>query len=277
MSLVERTLWYLESNFLREVTLEEVAAFGRVSKHHMARAFGNATGYSVMGYVRARRLSEAAHALANGAPDILGVALDVGYGSHEAFTRAFRNQFGVTPDAVRGGCPLADLNLLEPMTMDDAPFADLDPPRFERTGPWTVAGLTERFTWESCAGIPTLWQRFQPYIGAVPRQLGNTAYGVCAAPREDGTFDYLAGVQVSHPADVPADLTVIRLPAARYAVFLHRDHVSAIQRTAGAIWNEWLPKSGYEAVPAPTFERYGDAFDPATGHGGVEIWIPIGD
>ena len=51
-----------------------------------------------MRYMRGRRLSEAARVLANGGADILTVALDFGYGSHEAFTRAFRrSQFGVNP------------------------------------------------------------------------------------------------------------------------------------------------------------------------------------
>ena len=55
----------------------------------MARAFGLGTGLAVMRHVRARRLSEAAKALANGAPDIVAVALDADYASHEAFPRAF--------------------------------------------------------------------------------------------------------------------------------------------------------------------------------------------
>jgi len=44
---------------------------------------------SVMRYVRGRQLTEAARCLASGAPDILAIALEAGYGSHEAFTRAF--------------------------------------------------------------------------------------------------------------------------------------------------------------------------------------------
>ena len=54
-----------------------------------------------MRYARARRLTEAARVLAKGAPDILNVALEADYGSHEAFTRAFRDHFGMTPEAVR--------------------------------------------------------------------------------------------------------------------------------------------------------------------------------
>ena len=59
-----------------------------------------------------RRLSEAARVLANGSPDILTVALDFGYGSHEAFTRAFRDQFGMTPESVRAQGHLDNVNLV---------------------------------------------------------------------------------------------------------------------------------------------------------------------
>ena len=101
MNPVQHALWYIETNFAEPITLEEIAEAGGVSRHHMTRAFGAAFGASPMRYVRGRRLSEAARRLAGGAPDILGVALDAGYDSHEAFTRAFRDQFGVTPERVR--------------------------------------------------------------------------------------------------------------------------------------------------------------------------------
>jgi AraC family transcriptional regulator len=101
MNPVGKELWYIESHFAQEITLEDIAAIGGVSRFHMSRAFGYAAGRSVMSYVRGRRLSEAARSLADGAPDILAIALDASYGSHEAFTRAFRDQFGLTPEAVR--------------------------------------------------------------------------------------------------------------------------------------------------------------------------------
>ena len=101
MNAIEKALWFIESHFASEITLEDLANAGGVSRFHITRAFGAATDRSIMRYVRGRRLSEAAKALSNGAPDILSVALHAGYGSHEAFTRAFREQFGVTPEMIR--------------------------------------------------------------------------------------------------------------------------------------------------------------------------------
>jgi AraC family transcriptional regulator len=241
----------------------------------MVRAFGVTTGHSVMRYVRARRLSEAAKALAKGAPDILMVALDAGYGSHEAFTRAFRDQFGVTPDAVRAAGTVENLLLTEPLGMNDAPNTPLPAPRIEDGPSLLIAGLGEHFTFENMAGIPTLWQRFRPHLGNVPGQVGDVAYGVCYNTDDAGNFDYIAGVEVTDFAALPSDFARLRLSPRRYAVFWHAGHVSTVRGTFMAIFNDWLPKSGYHNAEAAPFERYDERFDPHTGIGGFEIWIPI--
>lgn len=99
-------IWYIETHLGSELSLAEIANFVKVSRFHLLRAFGAATGLSVMSYVRARRLTEAARQLACGAADILGVAIGAGYASHEAFTRAFREQFGRRQmPCVRKGIP----------------------------------------------------------------------------------------------------------------------------------------------------------------------------
>src|ERR1700737_1520627 len=118
MNPAQKALWYIESHLADELTLDEIAGVGGISRYHMVRAFAAATGLSVMRYVRARRLSEAARALVSGAPDILGGGVDAEYGSPEAFTRAFREHFGMTPDAVRAQRRLDTLKLQEPITMD---------------------------------------------------------------------------------------------------------------------------------------------------------------
>ena len=81
---VSRALWFIESHFGRELTLEEIADAGCVSRYHMSRVFAITMGCPIMRYVRGRRLTEAARVLVEGAPDILNLELDVGYGSHEA-------------------------------------------------------------------------------------------------------------------------------------------------------------------------------------------------
>jgi AraC family transcriptional regulator len=275
MNPAEKALWYIETHLARPLTLDEISNIAGVSRFHMVRAFAAATGVSVIRYVRARRLTQAARALAAGAPDILEVALDADYGSHEAFTRAFRDHFGVTPETVRATTCLDKLKLQEPILMNSTALDHIAPPRFETGKAMLVAGVGDRFSYEGSAAIPSLWARFHQYVEGLPGRIGKVAYGVCTNADDAGNFDYIAGIEVADFSDLPRDFSRIRIPEQRYAVFAHAGHVSTIRRTISSIWNSWLPSSGYKVADAPTFERYDQTFDPATGNGGFEIWVPI--
>src|SRR5947208_2156807 len=275
MNPAQKALWYIESHLAEPLTLDDVAGVAGVSRFHLVRAFATATGFSVMRYVRARRLSKAAQALAAGAPDILSLALDADYGSHEAFTRAFRDHFGVTPEMVRAATCLDRLKLQEPIVMDSTLLDNLKPPRFETSKPLLIAGISERCTHENGgAGIPNQWQRFNQKVDDIPDRIGKVAYGVCCNGDDSG-FDYIAGVEVADFSDLPREFARVRIPEQKYAVFTHSEHISTIRRTINTIWNHWLPVSGMKAADASNFERYDEKFDPATGNGGLEIWIPV--
>jgi AraC family transcriptional regulator len=275
MNPVAKALWYIENNFAGDITLDEIAAVAGVSRYHISRAFGEAIGRPITLYVRGRRLSEAAKVLVSGATDILTVALESGYGSHEAFTRAFREQFGQTPESVRAQRHLDTIELVEAHAMNQPILKNLPEPRFESRNAFLVAGLSARYDYETCGGgIPAQWQRFGPYIGNVPGQVGTDAYGV-RYNSDDSGLDYACGVEVRDFSQLPPELSRVRVPANRYAVFTHSGHVSAIRSTWYAIWNQWLPKSGHQLADAPDFERYDSRFDARTGAGEVEIWVPL--
>lgn len=275
MSPIQKALWFVESRLAQPLTLEDVARHSGVSPFHLTRAFAAVTGCPLMRYVRVRRLSEAARELSAGAPDILSVALEAGYGSHEAFTRAFRDQFGLTPEQVREQRTPGNLALMEPITMDSTPSIDLARPRFETSTPMLLAGLSARYNCASSAGIPGQWQRLMPFLGNLQGQIGNVAYGAAYNFDDDGNFDYLCGVTVESFSDLPAEFATLRVPAQAYAVFHQPGHITTIRQTCATIWSKWLPQSGREAVDAPLLERYGPEFDAVTGNGGFEIWFPL--
>lgn len=153
---------------------------------------------------------------------------------------------------------------------------DLEPPRIERGRALLIAGFGDRFTIDNLQGIPGVWQRFLPYLGRVPGQIGgNVSYGVCCNGDGDGGFDYIAGVEVSGVAGLRDDFRRVRIQPQTYAVFAHRGHISGIRATYHAIWNRWLPQSRYRHVEAPDFERYDAAFTPENIGGQVEIWVPV--
>lgn len=149
-------------------------------------------------------------------------------------------------------------------------------PRFENRREMLIAGLSGRFGPENRDQIPALWMRWGPqYFGRTPGQVGKKCYGVCWNMDGRGNLDYLVGVEVASFNGLPAELKKMTLKPQRYAVFPHVGHASAISGTWMEIFDSWLPKSGYEVVAAPSFECYGEEFDPAVAVGHVEIWIPV--
>ena len=175
MNPAQKALWYIETHLADALSLDEIAGIAGVSRFHMVRAFAAATGFSVMRYVRARRLSVAARALAAGAPDILQLALEADYGSHEAFTRAFRDHFGVTPETVRAATCLDHLKLQEPIVMDQTFLDNLQPPRFLTGKALLVAGVGERIDHENNgAGILHHGSGFTQKVGDIPNRKSET-------------------------------------------------------------------------------------------------------
>jgi len=150
----------------------------------------------------------------------------------------------------------------------------IEPTRFEDHQSFLIAGLKEHYTTDTMNSIPKLWERFGPSIGSVPGQVDQKTYGVCFNNSTNG-FDYLAGVEVSSSSGLPAEFDQLKVPAHKYAVFAHREHISTIRKTIDAVGKEWLPQSGYLADGPPAFfERYQN-YDPQTGMGDIEIWFPI--
>jgi AraC family transcriptional regulator len=165
------------------------------------------------------------------------------------------------------------------MKLPEAPSVKLQDPRLQDRRALLVAGLRRHYTPETVYEIPAQWQRLP--FGRIPSQLGHMAYGIVSDVNEaTGAFDYFTGVEVSGVSTALADLTFVKIPAQKYAIFCHRAHVSKLRDTMAAIWHEWLPSSSHTAshptAGAPQMvEYYGENFDPQTGLGDIEVWLPL--
>ena len=228
-----------------------------------------------MQYVRARRLSTAARALAAGASDILSVALEAGYGSHEAFTRAFRDRFQQTPERVRQRRSVDGLALVDPLELRPLANVRLDPPRVVHHEFVRVVGLAERCSFDTTINIPAQWQRFMERYEAIPYKRDEMPIGVNYSADDDGQFLYMCGAEVQRFGERSRDLLHLEIPPREYAVFAHDGHVSTIYETYRSIWNTAMPASGRAVADAPVIERHNPAFDPRTGEGGLTLWIPL--
>lgn len=278
MNAIQQAVWHIEAHLGRPFSLERTAEAAGVSKFHLSRSFGFVVGMSPSAFLRARRLSKAAVRLADGEADILSLALDLGYGSHEAFTRAFRDQFGVTPEQVRAARSTANLDLVEARTVNDFPTIELAKPEIATHGPILVAGLNQQFKFSERGGIPGLWQKFMPLMFQIPNLQPGTTYGVIMGSLlgEDG-FDYTAAVEISSIDEMPAGLKAMRIPASRYAIFRHGGHVAEVGAVCNAIYTEWSGRDDLKPSEGPIqmIEHYPVSFNAMTGQGGFEIWLPL--
>lgn len=273
MPFIDKLIWQLEQHLTRPISTVQLADLCSVSPYHMNRAFRVATGLAPMAYLRARRLSVAAKALAYGDDNILTIALEAQYASHEAFTRAFSAAFNQSPRALRQMASTKTLTLKEPILMTMDQLIDLAPPKIEDRPAMTVAGYSIPCSQGEIAGIPALWERFNRVAGD-PALDHSAAYGVCYNMGEDGTFDYMAGCQLAG-SDVPHGMTRTDIPAGRYAVFTHAGHVSDMPRMFNTIWNKAIPESGLTPRAAPEYEIYDERFDGQTERGTYSVAIPV--
>ena len=92
---------YIEEHLDGEISYEEIARLACTTACHFQRMFPFVTGVTLSEYIRRRRLTLAAFMLQTTDAKVIDVALQYGYESQAAFTRAFKNLHGVMPAAVR--------------------------------------------------------------------------------------------------------------------------------------------------------------------------------
>ncbi|MCA4962483.1 MULTISPECIES: GyrI-like domain-containing protein [unclassified Pseudomonas] len=159
--------------------------------------------------------------------------------------------------------------------MDEQKTVEVAEPRFEHGHFLLIAGLGGRFTQDTTAGIPELWEKFIPEIGNIPGQKDEVTYGICCNPDGKGGFEYIAGVEISKLDDLPEKYRWVEVQPQQYAVFEHKGSLDRLPQTFQYIWKTWLPGSGREAADAPEFERYSADFNPTRHTGLLEIWLPL--
>ncbi|MDE5818552.1 MAG: AraC family transcriptional regulator [Lachnospiraceae bacterium] len=100
-SVVNRILSYVEKNLGNDLTLEEIAKEFHYSKFYVERVFKEHTGQPLHRYMKSRRLNEAAKKLVETRRPIVEIALEAGYHSQQAFTQAFHEVYGLSPQKYR--------------------------------------------------------------------------------------------------------------------------------------------------------------------------------
>jgi AraC family transcriptional regulator len=275
---LRRVLEYIDAHLAEPLALKDLAAVAHFSPYHFHRLFAAWMGETLGDHLRRRRLEVAAARLrADPALPVLNAALDVGFGSGEAFSRAFKQHFGSPPSQWR--LEQAHSN---PGQADGNPGqarrnADQAPPRRCRDDgslidptellamnvtlidlpPVHVAYL--RYTGPYGPALSEFWrQRFMPWVHAQGLD-GRTMYGIslddpAVTPPEECRCDTAVEVEAGfHP---PGDAHVTTLPGGRYALMRFEGSGAEIGDAWSRLFGVWLPDSGFQVDARPCFERY---------------------
>lgn len=255
----------------RPAELARIAAGAAASPWHFQRTFLGLTGESPNACLRRLRLERAAYLLRQPGARVIDVALQSGYDTPEAFTKAFTRAWGLSPRLLRR-LPFWHGSLPSPAGLHYSPERrerwyfitpegkDSMQTKIVMMEPRRLVGLTvEGDPWN----LPHAWARLNPLLGryglAAQARAWLSTFPPAGAPLSGGRFGAaieLPALDQGGPA-CPPDLEEWRLPAGLHAVVVHFGSSEEIGASVERWEKEWLPMSSWEADPErPRFEWY---------------------
>jgi AraC family transcriptional regulator len=281
---LNRLVELVEDRLDGDLDVASLATEFGTTEYHLRRMFSSLAGMPLSEYIRRRRMSVAAADVLGGG-DLLSTAVRYGYGSTEAFGRAFGAVHGVSVSDVR---------------RDGGPLRTQPQLRFRLTVEGNITmdtRIAERPVFRligHAARVPLIHEGVNPHIQAhiasLPvteharlKELGNTepagllqvSADIDPDYTEGSELNYLHGVAVTDATSVPGDLDTIEVPAGTWAVFrTEGDYPAALQSVWAATATEWFPSNPWRLRPGPSIVAVldrADDFSTAT----CELWLPV--
>lgn len=282
---LNRLVDLVEERLDEDLDVVRLAAVLGTTEHHLRRMFSSLAGMPLSEYVRRRRMTVAAAELVAGTGDLLGIAVRHGYGSAEAFGRAFQAVHGVSPGQARrdGGPFRTQPRLRFRLTVEGASPMDVrlvSQPAFRLAGhaarvPLVHHGVNPAIQQHVSSLPPQEHLRLKALGDAEPRGLLAVSADLDPDRREGTELTYLHGVAVTEAVAVPDDLDVIPVPAGSWAVFrAEGPYPDTLQAVWAATATEWFPSNPWRLRPGPEVVAVvdrADDFSTAT----VELWLPV--
>ena len=266
-------------------TVEEVAAEAVFSRFHCQRMFRAMTGESIAELVRRLRLQRAAHRLRHESVNVIEVALDAGYGSEEAFSRAFRRGCGMSPNRYRTAWPPPAFSSPSARVRyyPGENRVEIDPPtggvnmevRIETLDDIQVARIRHVGPYDE---VGPCFERLLEWAATIGARAGRVLSLSYDDP-EDVAPQSLrsdACVELHTDASPPPGISLDRLGGGRYAVYTHRGPYDGIAEAYRRLFGLWLPQSGEEMDDRPCMEIYRNSpLDTAPAHLLTDLCLPL--
>ncbi len=264
-----RVLVHIQRHLDEDLSLDELAQVACFSAYHFHRIFSGMMGESLKEHVRRLRLERAAIQLKLGKQPVTRIAFDAGYEAHEAFTRAFKAAYGVSPVSFRskkspGAAAFAGPSGVHyragPALVNfktNRPGVQNMNVKIKSVAPMRVAFMLHVGLYNE---VGATWDRLLPLLGKEGHIGGDSEFiGIChddpeVTPPEKIRYD--ACVTVDERFVPTGEVGVQTIPGGEYAVTTHFGPYQKLGETYAKLFGQWLPRSGRELRSSPCFEIY---------------------
>ncbi|TDF42242.1 AraC family transcriptional regulator [Alteromonadaceae bacterium M269] len=275
-----KSIDFVEQHLYDKISAHEMAAASHYSTYHFSRIFKALVGDTPKEYIRKRRLTVAAKRLLSEDIGILDLALDCQFDSQEAFTRAFKDLFNITPAQYRKQNDPFRLLYKDQFSPHMLHFLQnelcMEPEIITRPA-IKLVGIANQYD-NADLSLPRLWSGFRPYRDKIKNRISDSAFGIYEAYEEEGEdvkFVYICSAAVENFDDIPEGMVSRELPEQLYAKFVHKGPISHLDKSLKYIWGSWLPKSNYQYVEKPDFELYPPGYNVMDPQSEMALHIPI--
>ncbi|MFF9351388.1 GyrI-like domain-containing protein [Streptomyces sp. NPDC014734] len=279
---LNQAMEHIEEHLDQRIEAAELARIAMTSEYHFRRMFSALAGMPLSEYIRRRRLTFAGAEVLAGDRTLLDVAVRHGYGSGEAFARAFRAMHGVGPgEARRTGAVLRSQPRMSFRLVVEGSSSMRY--RIVEKEAFRVVGRKARVPLVHEGANPAIAEFVRGLDKDTVRRVGELSdqeprgiVGVSddlAASRAEGTeLDYYHGVVTG--VDAPEDLDALEVPAGSWAVFESSGPFpQALQYLWRDVFTQWFPSNPYRSRPGPEILRTRLSQDGARAD--AELWIPV--
>ncbi|QJT02719.1 AraC family transcriptional regulator [Streptomyces asoensis] len=279
---LNQAMEYIEGHLDEPIDVAALAHGAATSEYHLRRMFSALAGMPLSEYIRRRRLTVAGAEVLAGGDSLLEIAVRYGYGSGEAFARAFRAVHGVGPGEARrtGAALVSQPRLAFRLTVEGSSsmrYRMVDRPAF------TVVGLKARVPLvhtgpnqaiiDFVRGIdPQVLERLEKLSDQEPQGIVAVCDDLDPSRAEGTELDYYQGVITS--ADASRGTTALAVPAGAWAVFATSGPApQAIQELWRDVFTQWFPSNPYRSRPGPEILR--TRLSPDGTEADAELWLPV--
>ena len=270
---INKVVAYINDHLDESLDLKTLAEVAALSEFHFHRVFKALKGESIGAHISRLRIEAAARLLRYSALSIEDIAFNIGYEAPAALSKAFKNQYGITPTQYRTNKDIyimkkeiinPDLALKAPKIMELEPknliyvsltggYGSLDYGKaYEQL--WAVVKSQKLFT----KGIESICVSYDdPKITEASLQRSEVS------------------LVIHKPALPEGNVSCKTLAGGKYAVFFYQGSYSQLSAVCDAAMR-WVVESEYELSDEPMFEKYlNDARRTPEEKLKTEIYIPI--